>query len=297
MLQLEPSGKILGATVHGLDLSMPLSADTLSLLIHALADHGVLRFPAQRLTAAQLKRFSEAFGDVQTPSGPHEAEVPEVSILSNVVEEGRNIGTPDAGRIWHTDMTYNKIVGYVNVLYGLKIPRRGDTMLGGTQFSNMAAAYRDLPEAMKHDLADAQVLFSTDKYNRAAHALSSPGGDYEAWSKNRHNREPVPHPLFLTHPVSGNKMLYCNPGYATAIEGLPKDESDAIIAFFVEHQLQEKYLYTFTWSENDVLIWDNLATIHRAIADYGPDEHRLIKRCQVMATKIFDAAFLKTVFQ
>jgi len=59
------------------------------------------------------------------------------------------------------------------------------------------------------------------------------------------------------------------------------------------HQLQEKYRYIHSWTERDVLVWDHFGTIHRAIADYGPDEYRLMKRCQVMATKILDPQFVR----
>jgi len=74
---------------------------------------------------------------------------------------------------------------------------------------------------------------------------------------------------------------------------MPRVESDALLAFLFEFQLRERFRYTNHWTEKDLLIWDNLGTIHRAIADYGPDEIRLIRRCQVMATKIFDPAFAR----
>ena len=60
-------------------------------------------------------------------------------------------------------------------------------------------------------------------------------------------------------------------------------------------QLEQRFRYTHTWTENDLLVWDHLGTIHRAIADYGPDEIRLMRRCQVMATKVFDPDFLRPV--
>ena len=76
------------------------------------------------------------------------------------------------------------------------------------------------------------------------------------------------------------------------INELSGPESDELLKYLFDHQLQEKFRYTHVWTENDLLVWDNLCTIHRAIADYRPDEKRLIRRCQVMATKVFDPAFL-----
>ena len=103
------------------------------------------------------------------------------------------------------------------------------------------------------------------------------------------------HPVFLTHPITGKKVLYCNPGYAIRINELPEAESDEMLRFLFAHQLQPKYRWTHRWTENDLLVWDNLGTIHQAIADYRPDEIRLMRRCQVMATKVFDPEFLRPV--
>ena len=106
--------------------------------------------------------------------------------------------------------------------------------------------------------------------------------------EQRRNRPPAVHPVFLTHPITGQTVLYCNPGYAIRINELDEAESDRVLARLFEHQLQPKYQYTHRWTEGDVLVWDHIGTLHNAIADYGPDEHRLMKRCQVMADRIFD---------
>jgi taurine dioxygenase len=111
--------------------------------------------------------------------------------------------------------------------------------------------------------------------------------------EQRRRRPPVSHPVLLTHPITGRKVLYCNPGFTNHFDGMKRAESDALLAYLLEFQLQERFRYTHHWTEKDLLIWDNLGTIHRAIADYRPDEIRLIRRCQVMATKIFDPAFAR----
>jgi taurine dioxygenase len=113
--------------------------------------------------------------------------------------------------------------------------------------------------------------------------------------EQRRRLPPVVHPLFLTHPITGRKVLYCNPGFTVKINELPERESAAMLEYLFAHQLEARFRYTHVWSENDLLLWDNLGTIHRAIADYGPDEIRLIRRCQVMATKVFDPEFLRPV--
>ena len=101
-------------------------------------------------------------------------------------------------------------------------------------------------------------------------------------------KPPVSHPIFLTHPITGRKVLYANPGYSMRINELAQAESDEILEFLFTHQSQPKYQYTFEWSEGDVLVWEDFGTIHNAVADYRADEPRLIKRCQVMATRFFN---------
>ena len=93
----------------------------------------------------------------------------------------------------------------------------------------------------------------------------------------------------MTHPITGRRVLYCNPGYAMRIEGLERAESDALLEFLFRHQAQERYLYSHAWTPGDVLMWDNIGTVHNAAADYGPEEHRYILRAQVMATLDYGA--------
>ncbi len=152
MLTIEPTGAVLGATVRGVDLAQPLSRDDFGRILLGLGRYGVLRFPDQHLDLGALKRFSEQFGEIQgsaTRDRDNSREYPEIDILSNLKEDGKYIGSPDAGQDWHTDMTYRDVAGFVNVLYGIRVPHRDGKPLGGTEFSNMHAAYDDLPADIK----------------------------------------------------------------------------------------------------------------------------------------------------
>lgn len=294
MLTIEPTGQILGATVTGVDLSQPLDEADFAALLSALGDHGVLRFPAQNLTSAALRDFSQRFGNIQTSlSGAfHDPDVPEVGFLSNIIENGRPIGIADAGQDWHTDMSYNQTIGFLNVLYAVKVPRRNGKVLGATVFANTRTAYEELAPELKARL---QTMTATHDFNKFWENMRSrPGCTRPPLSEEqRRRRPPVSHPIFLTHPIHGRKVLYCNPGYAIRINELEEAESARLLDLLFAHQLQPRYLYTHTWSEGDVLVWDHIGTLHNAIPDYGPEEQRFMKRCQVMANKIFDADFLR----
>lgn len=288
MLTVTPTGATLGATVEGLDLAVPLSDAQAAELMQAVGRYGVLRFPGQRLHTAQLKAFAAHFGtlEINVAGAFQDAEHPEVMTLSNIVENGRAIGLPDAGQGWHTDMSYSREVAFANVLYALRVPVRDGRPLGGIEFSNMHAAYDDLPDGLKQRLEGATATHDFNKFWDMMRAR--PGSTRPPLTEaQRQAKPPVSQPIVLRHPITGRRVLYCNPGYAIRIDGWDQRESNETLAFLFEHQLQAKYRYTHQWTEGDLLLWDDIGTIHNAIADYTADEPRLIKRCQVMADRVF----------
>jgi taurine dioxygenase len=139
MGKIVPTGETLGATIEGVDLAKPLGPRDFAQILRALGEHSVLRFPAQRLDAAQLKAFAARFGslEINVAGTFQEPGHPEVMILSNIVENGKPIGARDAGQDWHTDMSYSETIALANVLYALEVPRQNGQPLGGTEFANM----------------------------------------------------------------------------------------------------------------------------------------------------------------
>jgi taurine dioxygenase len=292
MISIQPTGEVMGATLTGIDLKRPLSKADFAALLRALGEHSVLRFPDQLLSATELKDFSARFGEIQVlPTQPSEPGVPEVSVLSNIIENGKPIGVPDAGQSWHTDMTYNSVVGFVNVLVAYAVPVRDGKPLGATEFTSTRAAYDGLPEDVKKRLAGATATHDFCKYwdmMRREKGSSRP----PLTEEQRRMKPPVHHPVFLEHPISGRKVIYVNPGFTESIDGWAPDESSKMLEFLFEHVLKPEYRYVYRWSVRDVLLWDHIGTWHNAIGDYRPDEHRLMKRCQVMADRVFDPQFV-----
>jgi taurine dioxygenase len=283
-----PTGQTLGASVRDVDLSAPLSEQTRDRIISALGEHGVLEFPRQDLTARQLRDFSAHFGEleVNVANAYQEDGLPEVMTLSNICKDGKPIGLADAGQGWHTDMSYSRMIAFANILYGIEIPVRDGEPLGATEFCNMHAAFEALPPALKERLEGMTI---THDFNKFWEMMRREKGSNRPplTAAQRAAKPPVSHPVFLTHPITGRRVLYANPGYAIRIDQLPQAESDALLEQLFEHQLQPEFRYRFRWQPRSVLMWDNMGTIHNAVADYRPDEHRLIKRCQVAATRFF----------
>lgn len=295
MFNVVPNDDIMGARVEGLDLSKPMDREVYETIMHAVGTHGVVCFPDQHLEAGELKAFAQNFGglEVNVANSFMDDEHPEVMILSNIKENGKPIGLADAGQDWHTDMSYSKDIAFANVLYGIKIPRRNGVPLGCTEFANMHMAYDDLPDDIRQKIEDRTA---THDFNKFWEKMRREKGSTRPplTPEQRAKKPPVSHPMVMTHPITGRKVLYANPGYTVKIDGMDPEESDEILKFLFEHQLQDKYRYKHLWSENDVIMWDNIGTLHNAVADYGPDEPRLIKRCQVMADKVFDFEFKAT---
>src|SRR6266540_1936852 len=139
MLEVIPTGRVLGATVNGIDLARPLRDEDFSVILGALGRYSVLCFPRQHLDAAALKAFAGRFGalEINVSGAFQDPTHPEVMTLSNIKENGKPIGLADAGQDWHTDMSYSTTIAFANVLHAIKVPRRNGKPLGGTEFASM----------------------------------------------------------------------------------------------------------------------------------------------------------------
>jgi taurine dioxygenase len=285
-MRIIPNNSGPGARVEAIDLRDPLSAEDFRTLLRALGNYGVLCFPGQDLDAAQLAAYAGRFGtlEVNVANLFHAEGHPEIMHLSNMKDaSGKPIGLSDAGQGWHTDMSYSKDIALANVLHAKVVPMRDGRPLGDTQFRDMHAAYADLPAEVRQRLEGRVAIHDFEKFwDMMRFRPGSIRGPLTP--EQRAKKPPVPQPIFRVHPVTGRRVLYCNPGYAVRIEGMEKAESDAMLEYLFRHQAQEKYLYSHRWTPGDVLMWDNIATCHNAVADYGPDEHRFVLRAQVMAS-------------
>jgi len=285
-VRITASGKVLGARVEDIDLREPVPEGDFKRILRALGAHGVLCFPGQRLEAADLARFGRLFGELEinVANTLHEPGHPEVMILSNRTRDGRPVGLGDAGQGWHTDMSYSREVALANILFALEVPMRDGRPLGDTQFRNMHAAYEDLPADIKRRLAGRTATHDFAKFWDMMRAR--PGSQRGPLTpEQRARKPPVSQPVFRAHPITGRTVLYCNSGYATYIDGMDERESAEVLEFLFEHQAQERYFHAHRWAEGDVLMWDNVGTVHNAVPDYRPDEPRYMRCVQVMATR------------
>lgn len=285
MARIVASGGALGARVDDIDLSRPLPDAGIAALRTALGTYGVLHIPGQSLAPAAHRDFAARFGPLEiNVAGSHQIPgIPEIMVLSNIVEDGRPVGFADAGQGWHTDLSYSRTLALANVLHAVTVPRDGGHPLGATEFANMHCAAADLPPDLRariegrtatHDFAKFWDMMRREKGSARPPLTAA----------QRAKKPPVSHPVLLTHPITGRKVLFADPGYTVAIDGMEGEESDALLDILFAHQLQPKYRHVHRWTGGDVLLIDTIGTLHNAVADYGPHQPRLLRRCQVLAT-------------
>lgn len=284
-MQISPSSQSLGARIDGIDLAQPLSNVDRRAILRALGAHGVLCFPRQTMNVDELSAFGSRFGELEinVANAYHEPDHPEMMILSNMKQGGKQIGANDAGQGWHTDMSYSKDIALANILHAQHVPHRHGKPLGETQFRNMHAAYDDLPEALKQKLQGRSATHDFAKFWDMM--VAKPGSTRKPLTpEQRAKKPPVSQPLFRRHPLTGRTVLYANPGYTMFIDGMDEQESGEILDFLFRHQERAEYLHAHQWTVGDVLMWDNIGTVHNAVGDYTPEEPRYMRRVQVMAT-------------
>jgi len=233
-MHVEPTGKILGATITGLDLAQAPTDPQFRQMLKALGEYGVLCFPGQRLETEAFARFGAMFGELEINVANlfYEPGFPQVMVLSNVTKDGKPVGLGDAGQGWHTDMSYSKEIALANVLYAIRVPRRDGRPLGDTQFRNMHAAYEDLPDDIKTRL---EGRTATHDFVKFWDMMRSRPGSIRGplTPEQRAKKPPVKQLIFPIHPITGRRILYCNPGYAMCIDGMPQAESDELLEFFL----------------------------------------------------------------
>jgi taurine dioxygenase len=266
----------IGASVTGIRLQ-EVDEQAFGRLRDLLHDRGVVVVRGQHLSEEEQIGFARRFGELQqifikeALSPRH----PELFFVSNVVQDGKPLGSSDAGKFWHTDGAYLPNPHSVSMLYALEVPRGADGVpLGDTLFAGMSPAYDALPQALRARLEGLRGVQSLH------HRYAIKDGKTEE-SERTGKFLPVSHPLVIRHPVTSRPCLYLSEGYTTHIEGLPAEESAVLIDQLCRHVTDPAFVYRHRWQEGDMLLWDNRSTLHRATFDYQPHQRRVMRRATV----------------
>jgi alpha-ketoglutarate-dependent taurine dioxygenase len=271
---------VIGAEIHGLDLHEPLDEATVAAIRAELLANRVIFFPGANLTPAEHVAFASNFGEL-TPGHPvipgldEQPEVFEIDYTAarNLYESYGNVvdansRTKANGLDWHTDVTWVERPPLGSILNAVDIPESG----GDTMWSNQVAAFDALSDAMKAFLRGLTAEHDgTASFGRFFKKL---GGTWEGVPIEKLN---TTHPVVRTHPETGEESLFVNRGFTKRIVDLEPGESAALLAYLYEHSVRPEFTVRYHWTAGDLAFWDNRATMHSVIGDYG-DEHRRIQR-------------------
>jgi taurine dioxygenase len=266
-----------GAELRGVDLRGPLDPAIVAEIHQSLVEYKVIFFPGQHLSTEEHLAFSAQLGEITEAhpvsrgnhghAGLHEIDYTalrrEYASRRDTLRKPRRDG-------WHTDVTFMENPPMASVLNAIAMPDRG----GDTVFANTEAAYEGLSEPFQRFVDGLVAVHDGDQY--FGDQLRADG--FAEWDGARITAfTPVEHPVVRTHPESGKRCLFVNPEFTSHIKGLSRRESDGLLEILYDHMVHQKYLVRYHWKAGDLGIWDNRATMHFVVVDYG-DQHRLIQR-------------------
>ncbi|MBS0639839.1 MAG: TauD/TfdA family dioxygenase [Proteobacteria bacterium] len=266
-MTVRPAGAAVGAEITGVDLSQALSESARNSIRHALVTRGVVFFRDQQLTPEQHIALAREFGDINVNRFfSHADGYPEIALVVKEPHQTKNIGGG-----WHTDHSYDTVPAMGSLLYARETPPAG----GDTLFASMYAAYEALSDGLKQTLAGLRAVHSS------RHVFGQKRAGMEDRFRNEHlATQDAVHPVVITHPESGRKALYVNPGFTLRFDGWTDEESKPLLSYLYQHAVRPEFVYRFAWQPGSLAFWDNRATWHYAVNDYQ-GERRLMHRITV----------------
>lgn len=265
-MRVTPFTKHCGATVENVQIAS-ITDNELLQLRQAYADHGLLFFRDQDLPPEEHLRFAKRFGSIVHNKFFKPVEgFPDIAEVRKEKEQKTNIGGG-----WHTDHSYDEEPAMGSILVARTLPESG----GDTFFANLSAAYDALSPGLQATLESLRAVHS----NRH---LYGEGGYYRSTdlAEQLAGMDQVgeaTHPVVISHPESGRKVLYVNPGHTIQFEGWTREESLPLLDYLYKHAEQEQFTCRFNWEPGSVTLWDNRCTWHYAQNDYQ-GQFRLMHR-------------------
>jgi len=274
-IEVRPIAGALGAEIHNIDVSQELDAATIGDIRQALLEHCVIFFRNQHLDAERHKAFTRRFGALFIhPNYRGMQSDPELVVITREPGDKHIVGED-----WHADTTMVAEPPMGAILYAVEVPPYG----GDTLFANQYQAYESLSEGMQQLLSRLKGVHSDrtvagPRANRNAQRSTKVREDAE-W------RETVStHPVVVTHPETGRKLLYVNRSYTQGFEGMTEEESRPLLEYLLEHGHRPEFTCRFRWEPGSIAFWDNRCCKHLAIHDAGPFR-RVMRRTQICGSR------------
>ena len=266
-LDIRPLAHAVGAEIGGVDLSQPVPGEVLSDIRAALATHGVVVFRDQTLTRQQHVAVARQFGEININRFfAKEEGFPEIALVVKEPDQTANIGGG-----WHTDHSYDLHPALGSMLYAREVPPVG----GDTMFASMYAAYDALSDGLKQTLSSLRAVHSSRHvFGKNRDNMKGRIGNPELATQD------AVHPAVITHPESGKRALYVNPGFTIGFDGWTVEESQPLLGYLYRHAARPEFTCRLQWENGSLAFWDNRSTWHYALNDYH-GERRLMHRITI----------------
>jgi len=277
-VHLRPLDGPFGVEILGVDTAGRVDADDARAVEDALNKHSLVLLRDQHPSEEQHVAFSRAIGELEIHWLKQylRPQHPEILVVSNVVENGVNIGLVDAGRYWHSDFSYQSLPTRGALLHAREVPVREGVVRGDTLFTNVVKAYDALSEEVKKRLPGMKAVFNL---KRRHERLLRDGAQMQGVSsKEVANSDDVVRDVVQRHPITQKPLLYVNEAHTAKLFGPDGHEDEELLAMLVGHVQQAEFVYRHRWRVGDIIIWDNYATQHLAINDYELPERRVMYR-------------------
>jgi taurine dioxygenase len=260
----EPTTPVIGAVVRDLDLREELGERCQEELRLVLAERGVLFLPDQDIGPVEHLRFASVFGEPRQVSAffPSLPDNDRIEVLEG---HGESIGTD----VWHTDLSWQERPAVATCLHAQHLPPVG----GDTLWASMTAAYESLSPRLKEVVEDLEAEHTWEK-SIVDYVRAGPDPE-ERYRAQRAAFPPVRHRVVQNHPVTGRRLLFVNDLFTSALHGLPRAESDALLALLTGLARVPEHQVRFRWQRRSVVIWDNRSVQHYAVTDYAPEYRKL----------------------
>lgn len=274
-LEIKPLTGACGAEVFGVDISQPLSPQTVADIRQALLDYGVIFFREQNLVPETHRAFTKLFGEVViNPVYGHVEGYPDIMPVIKEATDKYIIGDT-----WHSDMTYMEEPPLGSLLYARDVPDCG----GDTLFQNMYLAYDMLPDVLK-EMIEGRKAYHSDRFLTSRVAERNVGRSTQLRSDLEQKELLALHPMVRTHDETGRKALFVNYPFTWSIEGLSREESLPILTQLYAHCTRPEFTCRFRWRKGSLAFWDNRCTMHYACNDY-PGKRREMHRMTIAGTR------------
>lgn len=238
-----------------------ITQDQVARVKQLVYEHKLVIFRKQAMLSEQYIAFAKKLGTPQIyfQENYHHPDHPEIFVSSNVLENGEKVGVAGTGQYWHTDCAFQSEPLSWTMLYPQILPQS----IRETYYIDMCQVYQDLPVDLKKEI-DGKCMRHEAKWRYKVQAWDIDRAMIDILRDFEKLAPPVTHPAVIMHPVTHQPALYISEGFTTQVVGLEPAQSQQVLSGLIDFVQRDEHIYTHTWQDGDILLWDNRVLLHKA---------------------------------